>query len=198
MLEGAFEAGVVNPRWTAIFTLSLAICACVFRWLWQPFGPVLTPISVFLLWLLTAAGVLGVIKGYIVKGARLKRLRAQEEIEHLHELTWQQFEQVVADAYRAKGYRVEQCGGNGDGGIDLLLRSATGELVAVQCKRWKDWQVGAPRIREFVGAMAQKQITSGIFVTSGKFSQPAKEAAAKTRVQLVDGRDLIRLIQCLP
>ncbi len=195
MLDDVFEAGVANPRLTAVFTLCMATSACVLHWLWKPFGSMATPIAVFLLWLLTAAGVLGVVKGYFVQAGRLKRLQAQVEVEHLKELTWQQFEQLVADAYRAKGYRVEERGGRNDGGIDLLMRSPTGELVAVQCKRWKEWQVGAPRIREFAGAMAQERISAGIFVISGKFSQPARDAASNTQVQLVDGSDLLELIQ---
>src|SRR5688572_21396718 len=120
ILDEVFEAGVENPKWTAIFTLFLATCASVFHWFWQPFGSALTPLAVLLLWFLTAAGVMGVIKGYMIQTVRLKRLAAQEEIEHLHQLTWQQFEQVVADAYRALNYRVEERGRSGDGGIDLL------------------------------------------------------------------------------
>jgi restriction system protein len=195
MLEDAFEAGVANPRWAAVFTLFLAICACIFHWMWKPFGPQVTPAAVFLLWILTAAGVLGVIKGYFVQATRLKRLHSQEEVHHLHELTWRQFEQLVADAYKAKGYRVEERGGSADGGIDLLMRAPTGELVAVQCKRWKEWQVGAPRIREFVGAMTQERIDRGIFITSGRFSRPAQEAGTKMGIQLLDGSDLLELIK---
>ena len=194
-IQNAFELGVINPRFMAGFTLCLAILGAVFHWLWKPFGPLLTPIFVFILWVLCAAGVLGTVRGYVEKAIRLKRLAAVEEIEHLRELTWQQFEQVVADAYRARGYKVEESGGTGDNGIDLLMRSPTGELVAVQCKRWKEWQVGAPRIREFAGAMVQEKVSKGVFVTSGKFSPPAIQAAAKTKVELVDGGALIQLIR---
>jgi restriction system protein len=194
MLTESFEAGVANPRAMAIFTLFLALFACVLHWLWKPLGA-FTPIAVFVLWFLTAAGVLGVIKGLVVQKARLKRLAETEEIEHLQQLTWQQFEQLVADAYRARGYKVEERGGTADGGIDLLMRSPTGERVAVQCKRWKEWQVGAPRIREFAGAMAQERVEQGVFITSGKYTKPAKEAASKTNVQLVDGNSLLEIVK---
>jgi restriction system protein len=193
ILDDTFAAGVANPRAMAIFTLLMAILASVLNWIWKPLGA-FTPFAVLVLWLLTAAGVAGVVKGLFVQKARQKRLQETNEIEDLRRLSWREFEQLVADAYRAKGYTVEERGGTADGGIDLLMRSPDGKRVAVQCKQWKEWQVGAPRIREFAGAMAQERVDSGIFVASGKFTQPAKEAASKTGVQLVDGPSLIELI----
>jgi restriction system protein len=74
------------------------------------------------------------------------------------------------------------------------MGSRSGEL-AVQCKRWKEWQVRAPKIRQFAGAMVQEKVSKGIFVTSGKFSQPAIQAATKTKVELVNGSGLIKLIR---
>ena len=55
--------------------------------------------------------------------------------------------------------------------------------------------MGAPHIREFAGAMVQEKVLKGVFVTSGKFSQPAIQAAAKTKVELVEGGALIQLIR---
>jgi restriction system protein len=194
MISDTYEAGVANPRMMGAFTLFMAACSATLNWLWQPFGPTWTPFLVLLLWVLTAVGTVGVIKGYSVRSARSDRLRSLRSLDDLKQLSWQQFEQLVADAYRAKGYRVEERGGTGDGGIDLLMRSPKGELVAVQCKRWKEWQVGAPRIREFVGALAQANVRHGVFVTSGRFSRPAKETAAKTGIHLIDGRHLLEFV----
>lgn len=194
VLDLAFDAGVANPRGTLIFTLVNAVAAAVLHYLWHPFGP-LNPFMVFFLGVICAVGTAGLIKGFVVRKARLRRLYSQDEIEDLQRLTWPQFEQLVADAYRAKGYVVSERGGQGDRGIDLMMRSPSGERVAVQCKHWREWQVGAPRIREFAGAMVQARVSRGIFVTSGRYSEPARDSARRTSVELVDGWGLLELIR---
>jgi len=41
---------------------------------------------------------------------RVRRLRRQRALSDLAALTWQQFEEVIADAFRRHGYRVREVG----------------------------------------------------------------------------------------
>ena len=115
-------------------------------------------------------------------------------LERIRRLSWQDFEQFVAEAYRHQGYHVEHTGGtHPDGGYDLVLLRDKASLL-VQCKHWLAYQVGVPRVRELVGAMHKVGATGGILVTTGIFTAPAKQFAAGMPLQLVDGEALIKLL----
>jgi restriction system protein len=68
---------------------------------------------------------------------RRKLLDTQTGLESVRAMGWREFEMLVGEAFRRRGYRVEECGGDGpDGGIDLTLYRE-GRTSIVQCKRWR-------------------------------------------------------------
>ena len=92
----------------------------------------------------------------------------------LNEMHWGDFERLVSEYYRRRGFQVTHEGGNGpDGGIDLILRQK-GEVYLVQCKKWKAFKVGVQQVREFYGVMASRGVAGGYFVTSGAYTNEAK------------------------
>lgn len=110
-------------------------------------------------------------------------------------MTWQQFEQLVGEGFRAHGYTVTETGGGGaDGGVDLVLRKGS-EKYLVQCKQWRAFKVGVDVVRELYGVMAAKGATGGFVVTSGRFTDEATSFAAGRNVKLVDGPKLLGLIR---
>lgn len=112
----------------------------------------------------------------------------------LNEMTWCDFERLVGEYYRRKGFRVTREGGNGpDGGVDLVLRQK-GEIYLVQCKQWKAYKVGVQPVRELYGVMSAQLATGGYFVTSGEFTNEAKNFAKGLNIDLVDGRKLRGMI----
>jgi restriction system protein len=115
-------------------------------------------------------------------------------LERIRRLSWQDFEDFVADIYRGEGYLVEKTGGGrADGGYDLvLLRERTSVLV--QCKHWLVYQVSVPRVRELAGAIHKVGATGGVFVTTGAFTQPARQFAIGMPIELVDGKALVRRV----
>lgn len=109
-------------------------------------------------------------------------------------MSWRDFELLVGEAFRRRGYRVVEAGqGGADGGIDLVLQkdSAT-ELV--QCKHWKAFTVGVKVVRELYGVMADRGAVAGWVVTSGRFTSEASEFARGKRLHLVDGPALADLL----
>jgi len=105
-------------------------------------------------------------------------------------ITWREFELLVGEALRRRGFTVQEAGGNGpDGGIDLVARR-DGEKYLVQCKQWRAMQVGVSVVRELYGAMAAEGAVGGFVITSGRFTNPAKEFASGRNLQLVDGTQL--------
>ena len=109
-------------------------------------------------------------------------------------LSWQQFEQLIGEAFRKQGYSITETGGNGpDGGVDLILRKHN-EKYLVQCKHWRSLKVGVPVVREFFGAMAAEGALGGYVVTSGQFTAEARAFAEGRNIQLIDGAGLKRLM----
>ena len=113
------------------------------------------------------------------------------------------FEQVVLDLLVAMGYggsRREAAAvtrKTGDEGIDgVINEDRLGlDLIYVQAKRWKS-SVGRPEIQNFVGALAVKKASKGVFITTSAFHENARDYAAglHQKVILIDGRRLAELM----
>lgn len=149
-----------------------------------------------------AMGIL-IVWGFamVAKPFDRKRLDSQRGPETIDTLTWQQFELLLAEAMRRKGYAVERSGGRGpDGGVDLRL-SRHGETTLVQCKHWKSMRVGVGPVRELRGVMVAEGAQRGMLVASGSFTSEARSFAAATGVELIDGKTLwpmVRAVQSTP
>lgn len=112
----------------------------------------------------------------------------------LNGMSWQEFEMLVGEAFRRKGFAVAETGGGGaDGGVDLVL-TKDGEKFLVQCKQWRAFKVGVNVVRELYGVMAARGASGGYVATSGQFTQDAKDFAAGRNITLMDGAALRALI----
>lgn len=107
------------------------------------------------------------------------------------EMSWQEFELLVGEAFRLRGYAVEETASGPDGGVDLVLRK-DGEKLLVQCKQWRAYKVGVSVIRELYGVMAAQGAAGGFVVTSGRFTGEAKAFAEGRNLTLIDGEQLAR------
>jgi restriction system protein len=106
-------------------------------------------------------------------------------------MTPKEFEEFVAHVFRLKGHSVKNVGGSGDDGIDLILEQRTTKGI-VQCKR-QESNITPRMLREFVGALVGTDAKKAYFVTSGDFSDNAREWAKKfTLITLVNGETLKR------
>lgn len=109
-------------------------------------------------------------------------------------LSWRDFERLVGEAFRQRGYSVAERGGSGaDGGVDLVL-TRDRERYLVQCKHWRASNVGVPVVRELYGAMAAEGAVGGFVVTAGRFTAEAKAFASGRNVELIDGGELNQLL----
>ena len=110
-------------------------------------------------------------------------------------MSWREFELLMAEAFRRRGFGVEDRGGQGpDGGIDLVLAKGK-ERHLVQCKQWRATKVGVAVVRELYGVMSAEGAAGGFVVTSGSFTQDAAEFARGRNIQLMDGAQLLQLLE---
>ena len=124
-----------------------------------------------------------------------KLLDTQSGLESIRSLPWRQFEELVAEAYRRKGYMVrENRRGGADGGIAIKLEK-DGQLHLVQCKQWKSQKIGVSVIREMYGVMVSEGAASVSVITSGTFTREAENFAIGKPVDLIDGDRLAALIR---
>ncbi len=131
----------------------------------------------------------------VKKFSRRRLLDTRSDLESLRALTWQQFEQLVGESLRRRGYVVQETGGGGaDGGVDLRLHRE-GKTTLVQCKQWRSWKLGVKVVREMFGVMASEAATAGIIVTVGQFTRDAKQFANGKPLELIDGPALLELVK---
>ena len=115
------------------------------------------------------------------------------------------FEELVIDLLVEMGYGgsredAQTVGRSGDGGIDgIINEDRLGlDVIYVQAKRWEG-NVGAPPVRDFVGALQGKRARKGIFIMTSEFSNSAKEYISAidsrdSKVILIDGNQLAQLM----
>jgi len=81
-----------------------------------------------------------------------------------------------------------------DEGIDGIIKEDKLGLdfIYIQAKRWDNQSVGRPDIQSFVGALDGQRATKGIFITTSRFAENAKEyvKTITKKVILIDGEQL--------
>ena len=132
---------------------------------------------------------------------QIRKELATELLQKIKDNTPAFFEELVIDLLVAMGYggsredAGEAVGRSGDGGIDGIIKADPLGLnvVYIQAKRWEG-KVGAPPVRDFVGALDGEGVQEGIFITTSDFNPAAKEFAERSskRVILINGSELAR------
>ncbi len=99
-----------------------------------------------------------------------------------------QFEEFLTVLFTHLGYRVQHVGMSHDFGADLVLTSSHQRIV-VQAKRYAR-NVGIGAVQEALGAVQYYRGTRGMVVASSGFTEPARELAARSGVELWDRQRL--------
>lgn len=155
----------------------------------------LAGIGQYVIPLVLLAGAAASIAGRRKRTALVSGVASSSSRDVLGTMTWQDFELLVGEAFRLRGFSVAETGGGGaDGGIDLTLRKG-GELFLVQCKQWRAYKVSVNIVRELFGVMAAQGATGGFVVTSGVFTADARAFAKGRNIELIDGPALRRMIE---
>ena len=92
--------------------------------------------------------------------------------DSLAAISWREFEMLVGQFFREKGYKVNETAEGADGGVDLHLTADDSKTYLVQCKHWKASKVPVNVVRELYGVMMAKhaaaQAKEGLPVTADK------------------------------
>lgn len=106
-----------------------------------------------------------------------------------HEMSWAEFERLLAIYFRDQGYEVNEVGiGGNDGGVDLVIRDKRGEKTAVQAKCYADHHlVPVQMVRELVAAKRNHDCILTLLVTTSDLTGPAKKEAEQFKVDYWHG-----------
>jgi len=113
------------------------------------------------------------------------------------------FEKLVVDLLLKMGYggsrrdEGEAIGKSGDGGIDGIIKEdkLCLDTIHIHAKRWQD-TISRPEIQKFAGALQGQKARKGVFITTSRFSDKAREYASSidNRIVLIDGDELAQLM----
>lgn len=130
----------------------------------------------------------------------LRKSLALELRKKIIEQTPAYFEKLVVELLVKMGYggSIKDAGRatklTNDAGIDGIIKEdKLGlDVIYIQAKRWDNQPVGRPDIQSFVGALDGQRANKGIFITTSRFSDSAKEYVKNItkKVILIDGEEL--------
>lgn len=171
----------------------LGLALAIFSGLFAIAMGLLFKVNVFIEWIIVVLA-LGL---FWVAASERRRLRGRvlehvDEVGDLRKRNFLEFEAIVAEVLRGEGKLVLDRGGfRRDEGIDLVAE-ASGQRWLIQCKHWPNRLVDVDTVRSLGGVVAANKAFGGVLVSSGKFSEPARQEARRHKVRLIDGDELIR------
>ena len=154
------------------------------------------------LWLLVVVGLLLVIAILLLVNPLQRRRQLQRAAEvspnpmlvPLNRLTWQQFELLVSQAFRHRGYLVGSEGKRApDGASNMVLRKS-GEYFLVHCLEWRSPSIEVTTARELHNQVRARHAAGGFIVTTGQFTRETLAFASGRNLQLIDGATLREML----
>jgi restriction system protein len=112
----------------------------------------------------------------------------------LASMSWRDFERLIGEEFRRRGFTVTGFGGafaaGSRAGMDIALMKK-GERFLVECKHWRRQQVGVTVVRELGVMIRAARARGGYVFTGGAFTREARVLARCSRVELIDGQSII-------
>jgi len=150
-------------------------------------GPVLAPVVALAL---LAPASFSLLK--FNKKNKLHELR--EEIKSIQEIPWEQFKEMIAEAYKRSGYMLlEKSPFTTDPSVDLVMRKGA-NLYLVQCRYWQNRKLGIREVKKLQALLQEKHATGGFLLTTGIFTREARHYTLSRPINLVDGIALVELL----
>ncbi len=137
--------------------------------------------------------------------SKINKILQEEILEEVMRQTPYFFENLVIKLLQKIGYGSFTDSGkvtqkSNDEGIDgIINQDKLGfDSIYIQAKKWdKDSTVSRPEVQKFIGALAGQGANKGLFITTAKFSDGAKEYSQKqhiAKIVLIDGMELAKLM----
>jgi hypothetical protein len=110
-----------------------------------------------------------------------------------------EFEHFVAELWEEQGWETDVSQGSNDMGVDVVAEKSDGlmdQKAVIQAKRYGEGnKVGRPKIQQYHALKQQDtEADAAVVVTTSEFTRGAEEWAGEHNVKLVDGGDLVDIV----
>lgn len=116
--------------------------------------------------------------------------RVADTLDALRAMSWGDFSNTLADAFRDDGYEVTRLAATA---ADFELAKA-GRISLVGCKRWKAAHTGVDLLRELDDARRAREAHECIYVAAGEITVGASAFALERNIRLIHGVELVKLL----
>jgi len=111
------------------------------------------------------------------------------------DLTWEEFQLLVSEAFRLQGHGVTFVGGySDDDGVEMMLNT-NDQTCLVQCKLWKASSVDVEDVHKLHRTMKTNLANAGFMVSFGRFTPTARAFAVQRNIHLIEGAELVDMIK---
>jgi restriction system protein len=127
-----------------------------------------------------------------------------DEIDHstnLAAMDWEDFENLIREVFerefQANGGEVKVTQASRDGGVDAIAFDPDpirGGKIVIQAKRYTN-TVGVSAVRDLYGTVSHEGATKGILVTTSDYGPDAYEFIKGKPISLLNGSNLLYLLQ---
>lgn len=114
---------------------------------------------------------------------RLRRKKDFREI-NLDSVHWDDFEDLIAELFRTRGFKTKMTRRTGDQGVDIIAEKSN-LRIGIQCKRYTG-AVGNDAVMAAIAGSKYYQCNRTLVVCTSTFTRAAVELADATGVQLWD------------
>lgn len=108
------------------------------------------------------------------------------------------FEHFIADLWEAQGWDATVTSESQDAGVDIIAEreNPVPQKMVIQAKRYgKESAVTGPDIQQYHSLQKQENADTVVVVTTGRFTGNALDRAEDLDVKLIDGDELVGLVQ---
>lgn len=146
-------------------------------------------------WFALVACWIAALASFMGSRRRSHLLEQQTGLDSLRAMSWREFEMLVGEAFRRRGFAIQETGlGGADGGIDLILRK-DGQTTLVQCKQWKTQRVDVKVVREMYGLLGHHRASAVKIVAVGHYTADAQRFAQGKPIELIHGDALLAMVR---
>ncbi len=108
-----------------------------------------------------------------------------------------EFEHLISNLFTKMGLKTSTTRASRDGGVDVVAfdeRPIFGGKIIIQAKRYRN-TVEVSAVRDLYGAVQKEGATKGILVTTSSFGSESRKFAKDIPLDLIDGNQLLYLLQ---
>ncbi|MFD5539859.1 restriction endonuclease [Streptomyces sp. NPDC127079] len=120
----------------------------------------------------------------------------EEQRKIFYDITPREFEFLVVHLYESMKYEAEVTPATGDGGKDgicYLRHPGRQEKVLLEAKQYRDL-IGPSLVRELHGTVSLEGANKGVLIAASAFTDAARRTADSSLVELIDGQQLVVLL----